>query len=268
MEWPVKPGCEAFSYVSTEPGGRLGAAPIGALVLHGFTGTPVSMRPIGDALAAVGVDVELPRLPGHATDIEEMLATGWADWYGEVERAYAALADRVERIVVVGQSMGGTLALTSALDHAAEHVVGVVAINPLVRDRGADVHELIDDMLGDGILIAPGGPADVADPDASDPSYPDSPLGPLRSLLIDGARPLEQRIGSGRVPLRLFTSRQDHVVEPADSEFLAAAWGGPVEHTWLERGYHVATIDYDRDLVTEGTVAFVAACAAVAGRNA
>jgi carboxylesterase len=58
------------------------------------------------------------------------------------------------------------------------------------------------------------------------------------------------------MPLRLFTSRHDHVVEPADSEHLAATYGGAVEHTWLERSYHVATRDHDRDLVIAETIAF------------
>ena len=59
------------------------------------------------------------------------------------------------------------------------------------------------------------------------------------------------------MPLRLFTSRQDHVVTPSDSEHLVATYGGPLEHTWLERSYHVATLDHDRDVVLAGSVAFV-----------
>ena len=261
MNWPVIPGCEPFSHhVGGKLAGDAGGG-VGALVVHGFTGTPFSMLPAGRALAAAGFDVELPRLPGHATDMADMLTTRWADWYAEVERAYAVLAERVDRIVVVGQSMGGTLALTAALDHP---VAGVVAINPLTRDRPAEVHEYLDDLLGDGFTVVPGGPSDIADPDVRDPSYVDNPVAPLRSLLVDGARPLEPRLAEGRVPLRLFTSRQDHVVEPADSEHLAAVWRGPVEHTWLERGYHVATLDYDRELVIDGTVEFVTRLAAAA----
>jgi carboxylesterase len=60
------------------------------------------------------------------------------------------------------------------------------------------------------------------------------------------------------MPLRLFTSRNDHVVDPGDSEHLAATWGGTVEHTWLERSYHVATRDYDRDLIIGEALVFVA----------
>jgi carboxylesterase len=46
------------------------------------------------------------------------------------------------------------------------------------------------------------------------------------------------------------------VVDPADSEYLAGVYGGPVEHVWLERSYHVATQDYDRDLIQRTAVEF------------
>lgn len=116
---------------------------------------------------------------------------------------------------------------------------------------------MIDDLLDDDFQIAPGEGSDIADPDSSDISYDGTPLRPLRSLLVDGIAPIEQRYDELAMPLRLFTSRQDHVVPPADSEHLAAVYGGPVEHTWLERSFHVATRDYDRDLVTGETIAFV-----------
>ena len=40
---------------------------VGVLLSHGFTGSPVSMRPWGEHLAAAGYAVEVPRLPGHGT---------------------------------------------------------------------------------------------------------------------------------------------------------------------------------------------------------
>lgn len=242
------PGCEPWSHRS---GGSTGA-----LVLHGFTGSPVSVRNVAEAIAAGGHDVELPRLPGHGTTIDDMLRTGWHDWISTARAAFDALAERVERIVVVGQSMGGTLALRTALDRRTA-TAAIVCINPLTRSRGADVIEMIDDYLDDGITVVPGEGSDIADPDGTDVSYAATPLAPLRSLLLDGVAPISDRFGELTVPLRLFTSRQDHVVEPADSEHLAAAYGGPVEHTWLERSYHVATRDLDRDLVVAETVAFV-----------
>ena len=43
------------------------------LVLHGFTGSPVSMRPLAEVFADAGFAVELPRLPGHGTAVEDMI---------------------------------------------------------------------------------------------------------------------------------------------------------------------------------------------------
>ena len=58
------------------------------------------------------------------------------------------------------------------------------------------------------------------------------------------------------MPLLLMNSPQDHVVAPEASDHLAAHYGGPVERISLERSYHVATQDYDRDIVFAATVAF------------
>ena len=248
----VLAGCEAWSHVA--------GSSVGVLVVHGFTGTPASVRGIAEAMAAAGYDVELPRLPGHGTTVEDMLTTDWSDWSGEVDRAVERLSARVPHVVAVGQSMGGTLVLRAALDHAA--VRALVCINPLTRVRDVETMAMLDDLLEDGIEVAPGEGSDIADPDASDIAYAGTPIAPLKSLLLDGVAPIANRYGELTVPLRVFTSRNDHVVDPADSEYLVAAYGGPVEHTWLERSYHVATRDYDRDLIVAGSLAFVASVTA------
>lgn len=234
-------------------------ASAGALVLHGFTGNPSSMRGLADALAAAGFDVELPCLPGHGTVIDDMLVTGWHDWADAVADARAELERRVDRVVLVGQSMGATLALWSALDRPG--VAGLVCINPATRLRDADTMELIDGLIEDGLAVVPGEGSDIADPDGFDIAYDGTPLVPLRSLLLDGIAAMTERFAELTMPLRLFTSRQDHVVDPADSEHLAATYGGPVVHTWLERSYHVATRDHDRDLVISESIAFVGSIA-------
>jgi carboxylesterase len=241
-------GCEAWSHAA--------GASVGVLVVHGFTGTPASVRSIADAMARAGYDVELPRLPGHGTTVEDMLTTSWADWTGEVSHAIDRLTSRVQHVVAVGQSMGGTLALRAVLDHAATGAL--VCINPVTRVRDSETMAMLDDLLEDDIVVAPGEGSDIADPDASDVAYAGTPIAPLKSLFLDGVAPIADRYGEITVPLRLFTSRNDHVVDPADSEYLAAAYGGPIEHTWLERSYHVATRDYDRDLIVAESLAFVA----------
>ena len=60
-------------------------------------------------------------------------------------------------------------------------------------------------------------------------------------------------------PVLVFTSTQDHVVDPKSSELLVTRAKGPVEHVVLERSYHVATLDFDKEEIEARTVEFLSA---------
>lgn len=249
----VLAGAEPWSHVAPDDD----ATTLGVLALHGFTGNPSSMRGLAQAVAAGGHHVELPRLPGHGTTVEDMLTTGWSDWSAAAEAAYRRLAERTDRIVVAGLSMGGALTLWTGLQHP--EVVGLVCVNPATQPQAAEVIEMVEEMIADGTDVAPGIGSDIADPDAVEIAYEGTPLRPLLSLINDGLAPMTDRYGELTMPLLLWTSRQDHVVEPTQSEHLAATYGGPVDHRWLERSYHVATQDFDRDTIFVDTVAWISA---------
>lgn len=247
QRFDVLPGCEPVSH--------RGDRGVGAVIVHGFTGNPWSMRGVAEAMIADGFDVELPRLPGHGTHVDDLRGIGWSDWFGEIEQAIGAIEVRTDRTMLVGQSMGGTLVLAAALKHP--DVAGLMCINPVTKPRDDATIEMLRGLVEGGLDVAPGeGRSDIADPSASDIAYDGTPLRPLLSLLLEGVGPISDRFHELEMPLRLFSSRQDNVVEPADSEHLAEQFGGPVEHTWLERSYHVATLDHDRDEVIAGAVRF------------
>lgn len=237
-----------------EPWAATGSGSLGALCLHGFTGNPSSMRGLAEAFAAAGLHVELPRLPGHGTTIEDMKGTGWQDWVGEADAAYRRLAERADTIVVAGLSMGGTLSLRIAADHP--EIAGVVLVNPAAQPFADELIEAVEAMLADGQEQMPGIGADIADPEQTESAYDGTPLRPLLSFAQDGIAPVSERYGSITAPLLLFTSRNDHVVDPASSDFLAERYGGPVQRVLLDRSFHVATQDYDRDLIFSEAVAF------------
>lgn len=247
MTPPVLPGAEPLSHAADSP--------VGVLVLHGFTSNPSSMRTVALGMVDAGFQVESPRLPGHGTTIDDMLATAWADWTAEVEAAYQRLAARADRIVVAGLSMGGTLTLWTGFQHP--EVAGLVCVNPATRPQPPEVLAMLAEMHDAGQHVMPGIGSDIADPDTVELAYEGTPVRPLLSLQQDGIAPMAERYGELAMPLRLFTSRQDHVVDPGDSEHLAASYGGPVVHTWLERSYHVATQDFDRQLIVDETRTFV-----------
>jgi carboxylesterase len=246
MTAPVLPGAEPWSATGTEP--------LGALCIHGFTGNPSSMRGVAEAFAAAGFHVELPRLPGHGTVVDDMIGARWDDWVAEAEAAYQRLAARVERVVVAGLSMGGTLSLRIAADHP--EVAGLVLVNPAAQPFAVEVIELVQGMVADGQELMPGIGSDIADPDATESAYEGTPLRALLSFAVDGIEPVSRQYPSMSMPLLLITSRNDHVVDPASSDFLAEQYGGPVQRILLDRSYHVATQDYDRELIFTEAVSF------------
>lgn len=244
MSVSILPGAEPWSH----DGSR-----VGALCLHGFTGNPSSMRGIAEAFGAAGFSVELPRLPGHGTTVEDMMTTGWADWTGEVEAAYRRLAARTDRIVVAGLSMGGSLTLWTAAHHP--EVAGIVCVNPATQPQPPEVMDMVHGMIDEGTEVMPGIGSDIAKPGVVETAYDGTPLRPLVSL-VAGIVDLAPHYPSITAPMLLITSRQDHVVDPAQSDYLVEHYGGPVERIMLDESYHVATLDHDRELIEQRAVEF------------
>jgi len=244
MVQPV-PGAQAWS----AEGGD-----VGVLVLHGFTGNPVSLRPYAEALARAGFTVELPLLPGHGTTWQDLQRTTWHDWAGEAATALDKLRARTRARVVTGLSMGGTLALHVAQSRGAD-ISGLARGNPYIYSP--DPRMKLLPVLKSLVPSLPGVGNDIAKPGADEKPYTRIPLRALHSL-TQLQRSVTEDLGKITVPALVFTSRQDHVVDPGNSARILAGLGSSdKEQVWLDRSYHVATIDYDADLIAERTAAFI-----------
>jgi carboxylesterase len=243
---PVIPGAEPYSATGDARG---------ALVLHGFTSNPQSMRGLALALADAGLSVEMPLLPGHGTELSDMLPTRWEDWSDAAEAAYTGLAARSDGVVVVGLSMGGMLSVWLAERHP--EIAGIAVVNPLLALPDADSIVFIESMIENGDEVAPGIGSDIALEGAVEVAYPGLPLRATLSL-FSAAAEVGADLESVTCPVLLFTSVQDHVVDPVSSALLVERAKGPVEQVMLERSFHVATLDYDKDEIESRTVEFVA----------
>ena len=244
MTAPILHGCEPW----TADGGS-----DGVLVLHGFTGNPQSMRPLAEALAAAGLTVDLPLLPGHGTSVEDMVPTRWEDWSGAAEAHFQALAARCDHVAVVGLSMGGTLTCWLAERHP--HLSGIALVNPLVRAPDAEFRSGIQALLDAGTETIDGIGSDIKREGSVETAYPGTPLAAVLSL-FEGADGVEAGLGGIHCPVLLLSSRDDHVVEPVSGDVVEAGVSGPVERVWLEDSYHVATLDNDAALLETRIVAF------------
>ena len=119
MQPQVIPGADSF-YIKGNH--------VGILISHGFNGTPQSVRYIGEKLAQFGFTIFAPRLAGHGTTKYDMETCTYDDWFTSLEKGYLKLKTNCSKIFVIGQSMGGTLALRLASKY--KDIQGIITINP------------------------------------------------------------------------------------------------------------------------------------------
>jgi len=219
------------------------------------------MKPWAEYLASHGYAVSLPRLPGHGTTWQDMNKTTWADWYGEIERAFEAIANQVDVVVVCGLSMGGALALRLAADHP-DRVAGLVLVNPAVTTERKDVKLL--PVLKYLVPAMPGIANDIKKPGVQEHGYTKTPLRAADSM-FQAYKVLLGDLGRVVCPILLFRSTEDHVVDPSSARAIrSAVSSADVREEMLADSYHVATLDNDAQQIFEGSLAFVERVAGVA----
>ncbi len=254
MHAPVIAGAEAW-----EAAGEGVRAAVGVIVVHGFTGSPISTRPMGERLHADGYTVSVPRLPGHGTSAKDMGRTRYADWLAEVERQLDMMSGRCDQVVLVGLSMGGTLSLDVG---SRRDVAGVVSINAQILDREGLLVKLAPVLQH----LTPMVPAklagltedDIAKPGVSEHAYATVPTKSGYSMARALPR-IRAQIAEMSAPVLVAWSPQDHSVPPSNSKALLELIGSPdVRQLVLEQSYHVATLDLDQQLLEDTVSAFIA----------
>jgi carboxylesterase len=234
---------------------------VGVVLSHGFTGTPASMRPWADQLAAAGYTVRLPLLPGHGGTWQQANQSRWPQWYAAVERAYDEVAARCDVVFAAGLSMGGTL-VTRLAEQKGDAIAGLVLVNPSYGTERFDAK--FAPYITWLIKSRPSIGGDIKKPGVEEPANDRTPVVAFASLTKLWKVTLAD-LDKVRAPIRLYRSVEDHVVEPLSAKLLkAGATSTTVEEILLENSYHVATLDNDAPQIFAGSVEFFQARAAEA----
>lgn len=227
--------------------------PVGVVLSHGFTGTPASMRPWAQHLAAAGYSVRLPLLPGHGTSWQDTNRTRWPDWYGAIESAYTDLSQRCDAVFAMGLSMGGTLVTRLAEQHP--DVAGLVLVNPAFGTRRLDAK--LAPLFGRLIRSRPSIGGDIKKPGVAEPAGDRTPVIAFASLQQLWKVTVAD-LSSLRTPVLMYRSRVDHVVDDLSAQLLrAGAVNTSLREVILEESYHVATLDNDAEKIFTGSVEFI-----------
>lgn len=245
--YPLISGAEPFLYE---------AGPVGCLLLHGFTATPYEMRGLARYLADRGITAGGSLLAGHGTSPEDLLTRTWHDWYSSVNEALDTMLARCERVYLAGLSLGGALTLYTAA-HRGKDLAGIITMGaPIYIPPGLG-------MLLKGVQVQMpylNKPyRDIEDPEAhiNHISYSRSPSTATASL-IDFVAQVRGVLPQITVPALVIYSRHDHVVPSVNSHHIYSRLGSRDKRLLaLHRGFHIMTIDYDKEKVREGIYEFI-----------
>lgn len=221
----------------------------GVLLLHGFTSGPHEMKPISNALKNKEYSILIPLLPGHGSTPEDLLKCKWYDWFVGAKEALFDLRKTCDKIIVVGQSMGGTLAL-----HLAAHyqLDGVIALAPglFFKEKKTRFLPLVSKFIRYRRKV--NGP-DIHDEqeriNQKPYSYDKTPLKAAYQLK-QMFEHLINDLPEIYAPAMLIHSTQDHVIDYKSSEYIYDNISSEnKKFLTLKESYHVLTLDLEKDIV-------------------
>jgi carboxylesterase len=214
-----------------------------ALCLHGLTGTPYEVRPLGEALARRGIGARGPTLPGHNETPERLARVPHTAWIEAARSHFRALRSSSEQVFLVGLSMGGLLALDLA---AAEPVDGLVTIGTPLR-----LHHPVAWLIPLLEHLTPMWPkprgSDICDAAARErhPSYAVTPLHSVHELQRLQAR-VRARLPRVTAPILVAHGARDQTARPEDARRIHARVGSAVRQlVFFESSGHVVPVDFD-----------------------
>jgi carboxylesterase len=252
---------------------------VGVLLLHGFTGSPAEMRPLGEYLSQHGYAAKAPLLPKHGGMPHDLKGAHWEEWAYEAKKALDELSRDYRHVVVAGLSMGGLLTLHLAATHTQAPIRGIVtmaapaAINDvrakLVKVarffvpyyyplKGADFNDPsfragLQQRMNNGQAVNLDDPR-VQKEIAKGVKIPVSAIHELLELNALVMRELPQI----KAPALLFQGKRDQVVSPDSVEAIAAGLGSTRKQVvWLDHSGHVLPHEPDHAEMFKQIEAFI-----------
>lgn len=248
---------------------------VGVLLIHGLCGSPNEIRFVANGLIRSGYTVLTPRLAGHGGTEADLMATTWQDWYASAEKGLEELSATCETVIVGGLSTGAVLSLMLAKRHP-DKVHAVALYSPTLWLSGRQIpwylpiFRMIDNKRFANLFRFPV-PIHVGIKDkrirdfitsamASGGSKTATPASTPGGAVLERrrlAKEVMKSLGSIDKPVLILHAREDDYAGLDNAAYLQRELAGPVDLVVLEDSYHMVTVDRQRHVVLDRTVAFV-----------
>ena len=227
----------------------------GVLVLHGFAGYATTVDPLARSLEDHGYAVAQPTMRGHGGRPQDLDGVRYTDWIEDARKAYSELANRVDRVVIAGLSMGGLVTLHLASEHP-EKLAGIVTAAAALHYKDPLAHFSPILSLAFRYWPMPAAPRHRAyEKPENHPYFPVKTFLSMREL----GREVEARLGQITAPALIMHSRKDHVIAPGSAEQIhREIQSAHKDLEFFEHSGHELFLDWDRESAIARTLNFLA----------
>ncbi|HFD40894.1 MAG TPA: alpha/beta fold hydrolase [Anaerolineae bacterium] len=222
--------------------------PIGALLIHGLTGSAAETRPLGQYLADRGLTVRCPLLPGHGTAPADLESVRWQAWASAVRDALIELQGRCRAVFVGGLSLGSLLTLWLGSKHP--EIAGLIVMAPAIKMRNPllPVTPILRHLVKYNPLGAIGDD-DLVDPDARQRAwcYDRLPMNAAAETYLL-QRQVRANLAAIRQPILIFQGRHDAQLSPEAARIVyEGVRSEDKELIWLANSGHNLLVDGERE---------------------
>jgi carboxylesterase len=190
---------------------------LGVLLLHGFTSSLKTVDSLVPHLEKACLPYRMPVLRGHCTKYTDLKGVTAKDWYADAEAALLDLAEEVDKVVVVGLSMGGLVALQLGMEHK-DKIAGLVTLAAAMRFK--------DPLASASSLFAKLVKSWPSPNSFNDKSLKRNSTNYTRfatdafASLYQYGRQIEKSLPELTVPLAVVQSKKDQIVDPVAANII------------------------------------------------
>ena len=218
-----------------------GKKPIGILLVHGLLASPAEWNAYGDKLQKEGYAVLGVRLAGHGTSPWDLHTRSWQEWLDSIKRCYRILSAHCDKVVVMGFSSGGALALIHAAS-GPKNLAGVASINAPIKFQDAKIafvpflntFNKVAEWLPMVDNVLPFRSNDSEHPHINYHAMPIHALNQMRTMIDK----MQNRLSEIQVPVLLVQANQDPVVHPDSVNYIYQKLSTDRKLKWIKQDIH------------------------------
>ncbi len=228
------------------------------LYMHGIMGSPFEFRRIAEALKDENIYFKALLLPGHGCNGYAFFRSDADTWQTHVNQEISHLKETYSKIILIGHSLGGLLALNASLIYPVD---GIVLLNTPIKTR-ISIHQI---SMALRVILSSG--------KADDPmirTYRETfsvalndwwtlPLWIPRLLDVNRvASQTEKILTEVKVPVILFQSIHDETVNPKSAEILKRGLGDHlISLSYLNKSTHAYFVNEEFNEIIKGIKKFL-----------